>query len=78
MGGKKLKLILICLTGSKLKGYFCPWHITENLLTIKSMRVLSLIFEVKISFGGVFWCLGLFVCFLKRIRKTYQSRTSFR
>jgi len=40
----RVKLILVLLTGSKLRGFFCPWHITENLVTMKSVGVLSLIF----------------------------------
>lgn len=53
MGGRKLKLILVCLSGSKLKGFFSTWHATENLATMKSVGVLPLNFEVVIPLGGL-------------------------
>lgn len=53
MGGRKLKLILLCRNGSKLNGVFSVWHANENLATMKLMGVLPLNFEVVIPLGGM-------------------------
>lgn len=61
MSGRKLKLIMVCLNGSKLRGYFSTWHATENLVTMKSVGGLSLNFEVVIPLGWVIFLLGWLV-----------------